>query len=345
MTENSFDLSGLADALPQEAARWLESIGVGSADFSDLFQVSFRDVLEGIAGIFRNDLHEPLRFLCAACGVLLLLTAASAIGGQDGKAGEVRDFACALLLVTACALPLQGIAARSVAALKAVGGCVTALIPVLAAVTAASGSPVLSVCWQTALFSAAQTVTAAASGFMAPCCGLMLGTGVLDCLLPDSGFGEVSRRLRKTAVWIFSALATLFTAFLSLKGVLAVSADTLSAKGVRLLIGSFVPVIGAQLSEAYASVIGTLQAARSTAGVFAIAAICAVALPALCRLVLWQAALEGTKLLSDLLGHKAAGDLFRAFSGALSVLLGCLLFVTELYVLSVGIILVLKGGV
>ena len=345
MTGDAFDLSGIAEALPQEAARWLEGIGVRDADFSGMFRVTFRDVLEGIVGVFRDDLRQPLRFLCAAVGVLLLLTAVSAIGDRDGRAGEVREFACALSLVTACALPLQTIVAQSVTALKAVGGFVCALIPILAAVTAASGSPMLSVCWQTALFSAAQTVTAASSGFMAPCCGLMLGTGVLDCLLPDGGFGELSKRLRKTAVWIFSALATLFTSFLSLKGVLAASADTLSAKGVRLLVGSFVPVIGAQLSEAYASVVGTLQAARSTAAVFAIAAIFAVTLPALCRLILWQAALGGATLLSDLLGQKSAGNLFRAFSGALSVLLGCLLFVTALYVLSVGIILVLKGGV
>ena len=343
MTDNR-DLSALWDALPQQAAEWLERIGVRDADFTQLFHVSFWDVLEGIVGIFRGDLAEPLRFLVTACGVLLLLTAASTVGGQDGRTAQIRDFVCALLTVAVCALPLQRIAAASVTALQAVGGFVRTLIPVMAAVVAASGSPMLSVCWQTALFSAAQTVTAAASGFMAPCCGVLLGTGVLDSLLPDSGFGEIAQRLRKTAVFLFSALATLFTAFLSLKGVLAVSADTLSAKGIRLAVSSFVPVVGAQLSDAYASVIGTLHAVRSTAGVFAIVGVCAVTLPAVCRLLLWQAALGCGKLLADLLGQKAAGKLFAAFSGTLAVLLGCLLFVTALYVLSVGILLVLRTG-
>ena len=37
---------------------------------------------------------------------------------------------------------------------------------VLAAVIAAAGDPVLSVVWQTAVFSAAQTIAAAASGFI-----------------------------------------------------------------------------------------------------------------------------------------------------------------------------------
>lgn len=345
MTQDGFDWTQISQALPREAAEWLRQIGIRDADFTQLFHVSFRDLIEGILGLFRGDLAQPLRFLCAACCMLVLLTAASAAGGRDSRAGEVRELACTALLIVSCALPLEGIVAAAVTALKAVGGFVRALIPVLAAMIAASGDPVLSVCWQTALFSAAQTVTAAASGFMAPCCGLMLGMGVLDCLLPDSAFGETAQRLRKAAVWIFSAMATLFTAFLSLKGVLAVSADTLSAKGIRLAVSSFVPVVGAQLSEAYASVLGALRAARSTAGVFAIAGICAVTLPAVCRVLLWQVALEGAKLAADLLGHKSGGKLFHAFSGALSVLLGCLLFATVLYVLSVGIILRLRSGV
>lgn len=335
-----YDLSFLTDALPLEAEELLRRMGIADADFSGLFAVTFRDVMQGILGLFEGGVREPLSFLAAGVGMLLLLSVTDVFGGRQST---LRTFLGSLFLVTVCSLPLRGVVTAAVSAVRAGSAFVCSLIPGLAAVVAASGSPVLSVVWQTAVFSAAQTVAAAASGFMAPACGMMLGTGVLDCLTPDAETQGLTQKIRKCAVWIFSAMATLFTAFLSLKGVLAGAADTVAAKGVKLAISSFIPVVGAQLSDAYASVAGSLAAARSTAGVFAIAGVCAVSLPAAVQILLWLAALKTLCLLASLLGQENAGKLFGAFAAALSVLHACLLFVTVLYVLSVGVILTIKA--
>ena len=335
-----YDLSFLTDALPQQAQDLLRSMGIADADFSGLFNVTFRDVMHGILGLFQGGLQKPLSFAAAGVAVLLLLCVTDVFGE---KQSTLRTFLGSLFLVTVCAVPLRAVVTTAVSAVRAGSAFVCSLIPGLAAVVAASGSPVLSVVWQTAVFSAAQTVAAAASGFMAPACGLMVGTGVLDCLTPDGKTGELTRKIRKSAVWIFSALATLFTAFLSLKGVLAGAADTVAAKGVKLAISSFIPVIGSQLSDAYASIAGSLAAVRSTAGVFAIAGVCAVSLPSAVQTLLWLAALKALCLLAGILDQKGAEKLFGAFSAALSVLNACLLFVTALYVLSIGIILTVKA--
>jgi len=335
-----YDLSFLSDALPREAEELLRRMGISGADFSGLFAVSFRDVMQGVSGLFRTGAQKPLSFLAAGIGLLLVLCVTDAFGE---KQSALRTFLGSLFLVTVSAMPLRGVVTAAVSAVRAGSAFVCSLIPGLAAVVAASGSPMLSVVWQTAVFSAAQTVAAAASGFMAPACGMMLGTGVLDCLTPDGGIEGLTQKIRKCAVWIFSALATLFTAFLSLKGVLAGAADTVAAKGVKLAVSSFIPVVGSQLSDAYASVAGSLAAVRSTAGVFAVAGVCAVSLPSAVQLLLWLAALKTLCLLSAVLGQKSAEKLFGAFASALSILHACLLFVTVLYVLSIGIILTVKA--
>ena len=335
-----YDLSFLTDALPQDAEALLRSMGISGADFSGLFSVSFRDVMQGVFGLLQGGLQKPLSFLATGACVLLLLCVTDVFGERQNA---TRAFFGSLFLVTVCTVPLRGVVTAAVSAVRAGSAFVCTLIPGLAAVVAASGSPLLSVCWQTAVFTAAQTVAAAASGFMAPACGLMFGTGVLDCLTPDGETEGLTNKIRKCAVWFFSALATLFTTFLSLKGVLAGAADTVAAKGVKLAIGTFIPVVGSQLSDAYASVAGSLAAARSTAGVFAVAGVCAVSLPAAVQMLLWLAALKTLCLVAALLGQKNAEKLFGAFSAALSVLHACLLFVTVLYVLSVGIILTVKA--
>lgn len=334
-----YDLSFLIDALPQEAETLLRRMGIYDADFSGLFTVSFRDVMQGVLGLFRDGLRTPLTFAAVGAGLLLVLCVTDVFGE---KQSALRTFLGSLFLVTVCAVPLRNVVTAAVSAVRAGSAFVCSLIPGLAAIVAASGSPVLSVVWHTAAFSAAQTVAAAASGFMAPACGMMIGTGVLDCLTPDGETG-LTQKIRKCAVWTFSAMATLFTAFLSLKGILAGAADTVAAKGVKLAISSFIPVIGSQLSDAYASVAGSLAAVRSTAGVFAVAGVCAVSLPSAVQILLWIAALKALCLLAAVLGQQNAEKLFGAVSAALSVLHACLLFVTVLYVLSIGIILTVKA--
>ena len=86
-----------------------------------------------------------------------------------------------------------------------------------------------------------------------------------------------------------------------------------------------------------------LAAVRSAAGVFAIAGVCAVALPAAVQMLVWIAALKTLELTAALLNQKNAGKFFSAFSAALSVLQACVLFVTALYVISIGIILTVKA--
>ena len=335
-----YDLSALPDALPREAAEVLRQMGISDADFSGLFSVSFGDILHGVFSIFSGALHEPLSFLSAGICVLFLLSVTDLFGEKNNS---LRSFLGTLFLVTACAVPLRGVITDAVSAVRTLSAFLATLIPILAAVVAASGSPVLSVVWQTAAFSAAETIAAAASGFMAPACGMMLGVGIFDCLGQTDGMDGLAEKIRKTAVWIFSSLATLFTAFLSLKGLLAGSADTVAAKGVKLALGSFIPVVGSALSEAYASVAGSLALVRSTAGVFAIAAVCAAALPACAKILLWLLALRTLVLVSGLLDQKTAGKLFSSFAAALSILHACLLFVTVLYVISIGIILTIKA--
>lgn len=344
MTESTWDLSGMADALPAETADILEEIGIADADFSGLFSVRFADVTQTVFGVFRGNLREPVLFLAAGLGVLLVLSAFGAVGKTGGRESALREYVGSLFMITACASPLYTAVNTAVSAVKTGSALMCALIPILAAIVAAGGSPVLSAVWQTAVFSAAQTISAAASGFMAPCCGLIAGTGILGALAPGMRISELTGKIRKCCTWVFSAMATLFTAFLSLKGVLAGSADTLTAKGIKLAVSSFIPVIGPQLSDAYASVAASLSAVRSTAGVFAIAAVCAAALPAGVQLLLWMGALKLLGAAAGLLDRKNVGALLCALDSALSVLHACLLFVTVLYVLCVGIILKVRTG-
>lgn len=344
MMESTWDTSVITDALPVDARTVLEQMGIHDINFTDLFSVQFSDLARAVLSVFQGALQAPMRFLSTGLGVLMILSVFESMGSGTGRSKEMRTMLSGLFLITACVVPMHTAVRSAVAAVETAGGFVCTLIPVMAAIVAASGSPLLSVCWNTAVFSMAQTVSAAASGFMAPCCGLVAGTGIFTALCPRYLSANLTGKVRKIATWVFSTLATLFTAFLSLKGILAGSADSLAAKGIKLAISSFVPVVGTQLSEAYASVAATVAEVRSTAAVFSILGVCAVVLPSVALMVLWILSLKLLETVAAMLGQKNAETLFSAFSSAISILNACVLFVTVLYILSIGIILKVRGA-
>ena len=78
-----YDLSFLTDALPRDAQALLQRMGIDGADFSGLFEVSFRDVLQGVFGLFQDGLQKPLSFLATGVGVLLLLSVTDVFGEKQ----------------------------------------------------------------------------------------------------------------------------------------------------------------------------------------------------------------------------------------------------------------------
>ena len=67
------------------------------------------------------------------------------------------------------------------------------------------------------------------------------------------------------------------------------SADTLTAKTARFIIGSSVPVAGGVLSEALGTVTASVTLLKSSVGIYGAAACAAILLPLITELLMWRA--------------------------------------------------------
>ena len=131
---------------------------------------------------------------------------------------------------------------------------------------------------------------------------------------------------------------------LSMKGMLAAAADNVAVRGVRFLIGNIVPVVGGAVSDAYLSIVGTLNLVKSTVGVFAVAAVAVINLPVITQCVLWVFSLNLLSAFSDVFSQGQLSRLFSSASSALTLLTVSVLFEMLVFLLSLGLVLVIKGG-
>ena len=139
-------------------------------------------------------------------------------------------------------------------------------------------------------------------------------------------------------------ISTLFITMLSLKGILSASADTVAVRGVRFMIGNLIPVVGGAISDAYTSITGTLILVKNTAAVFGVIAVTIINLPVVAECLCWIFGLNMLAILSDMFSQDKASSLLRSVSSVVTLLLVSLIFIVVVFVLSVGLVMVIKGA-
>lgn len=334
----------LEEYLDENSRAYLRKIGVESPDYNDILDFSLENVFDVILNMLRLNISSPLKGCFTACGAVLAVSVSSAFFPNDEKTKGVLNLICGSFVVISVLIPASEALRSGVSALKICAGFEKMLIPVLAAVLTASGNPVTAVSYQGAVFAAAQAVEAFAQDFALPLVMISGVLGAVGAFLPTLKLSAVSDLLRKTVQTCFGLASALFSGFTALKKVVGTSADSLAAKGIRLVTSTFVPVVGGALSEAYGAMSAGLGLLRSTVGIYGIIAVAVICLPSVINLALWVLAMRAAGMISELLGNFQCAEILKNISFMFSMLNVILIFSAAVFIISSGTVAAIKAG-
>lgn len=344
--ENSLEASGakeLADYLSDETKDYLEKLGCEDMDFEKILEVSPKSVFSLLIDIVKGGYKQPLKAALTATGIVLLAGVCSAFFPNDEKNRAVMNIICGSTAV----MGIFSSGAESIkGAVSSIGACAEfekALIPVLAGVLTAGGNPALAISFKGAAFAAAEFVQAFARNFALPLTGISAALSITGAMLPTLRLNAVSDMLRKAMATGLACVAGLFTGFLSLKSILASSADGMIVKGVKMA-ASFVPVVGGALGEAYTSVAASVSLVKSTVGIYAVIALALICIPVAVNLLLWALAMRVACTVSELLDCRVCSDIFKSVSFIFSMVNALLLLCAAVFIISTGLVITVGRG-
>lgn len=345
--EEQLEASGAKDlfnVLTRDELELLEKLGLDEINFDSVFSPSLRSVIDLFAQIIRSEYKLPFEALAVAAMCVVALAAVSQVLPDGIRTTKTLGLTAAVITALSVVIPLSSCITRAVSAISLSSGFVTALIPVLAAILTAGGKPALALSYNSLSFAAAQIVSSLGNRVIRPVIQVVMSLSVISSVSQSADISKIVEFAKKTAVFIMSLSATVFVTMLSLKGMLAASADTVAVRGIRFLIGNMIPVVGGAVSDAYQSIVGTLSLVKNTVGVFALAAVALINLPVIAECVIWVFSLNLLALLGDVFSQNSLSSLFRAVSSA--VVLLCVTVVLEMlvFLLSVGLVLVIGGS-
>lgn len=336
--------SDLSDYLDKNSREYLESVGCDTADIDGIMSFSLGSVFEMLADMLRANISSPLKGCMTACAAVMLVSVCSGFFPDDEKTKGIMNLVCGCFVMLSVFVSAAESVKAGASAMKLCSGFEKALIPVLAGILTASGNPTSALSYQGAAFAAAQTVEAFSENFALPLVYVSGALGATGAFLPTLRLSAVSEMIRKTSTTVFGCVATLFTGFLALKNVISGSADSLAAKGIRLAANTFIPVVGGALSEAYSALSGSLSLLKSAVGIYGILAVLAVCLPSVINLALWVLAMRAACMISDLLGNSQCSEILKNISFMFSMLNVMIIFSSAVFIISSGLVAVMKTG-
>ena len=331
--------------LQSETKEILSDLGLDEISTESIFNISFESFMHSFLEIFRDKLSSVFKsFFVLVCIVFIAALSISVDEGiLNSKTSKIFNI-CTSLAVMAIALkPLAACISAVGSTVSAASAFTIAVMPIGCALLGAQGKVISSNVFNAGAVFLSQVISALSVNFFLPVFNVLLALGVLGSMDNDFAVDKIIGAIRKYLSIAYSFLATVFFAVLGIKNAVGVSADEVSVKAIKVVTGSFVPIIGNAISDSATAVISSISLTKNVISGFGIVGLTAIFLPCFCESILWFIALEATMLLSEMLGVNNLKNIFKNMSQAVLVMVIILVLSALIFIINFGMLMSVKG--
>lgn len=342
---NQYKSSGadeLEGYLPEETREYFKDNNIDPLKSGWTDSLEPKNVFTHILSFLKSGAKGPF---AAGSVIVAIILVSSALNGMDirGASSVSTGYAVSLTAAAAVITPIFSVISAGANALKGCAAFMVAFVPVFAVIVASSGAAATSASMSGLLLGACQAVNLIADFVIMPLMGGYLAISIASNVSPLVENSGLASGIKKICYWVMSLLTTVFLGILSIQTAVNASADTLSLKTAKFIIGSSVPMAGTALSEALTTVTASMGMLKTTVGIYGVIACAAVFLPILAELVLWRITFNITATISDLMSVPKISSVLRSADTVLSVLIGIILLTAAMFIISLGVVLAAGG--
>lgn len=346
LVKDQFEASGIKDLyeiLPKDAKRYFSSNDIDDLEYDTFSKFNFLSFIKGFFINLKEEVTKPLKLLFILLGIILLsaLINSFKVSMEDSTYLKAYNIASVLSVCGVLVSPIIDIIQRSASTIKDVSSFILMFLPVFVGVLIASGKTLSGFAYNTFLFGAVQVISQISSTVLVPLLGIYLAFCLCGSVTDYIRIDAISAFIQKTVTWVMGILLTIFVSLLTLQGIVTTSADTVSIKAAKFALGSFVPVIGGALSEAFNSIQGCISFIKSTVGVFGILACILTFVPLIISILLLILSLNVSSTVADILHLDKIPSILKACSSTLSLMLAIVICFAVLLIVSTTVMLIL----
>lgn len=327
------------DALAPDTRELLEQFGISEDIGENFSQISPEKTLNTVFDMFRNSFSDVAASAGVCLALIFVTSFITAFMPENGNLALMGRCISLLVLMFSIVGRTCDIFSQCASALLVTKDFMLVLIPVFAGVVAAGGNAGVALSFNTVAFSFAQLCAVIFNSVIPVVSSVMIAVCASGTLSPVIRFDGIGRTVARIINLFMAFIAGVFVAVLSVRGVIAGAADSVTIRGVRFLIGNVVPVVGSAIGEALNSIVASVGLIKNTVGMVGIAAVLIINLPPLIHVIIWKTALYFLGASSDVAGSPEIKGFCDNMGNVLSVITGAVCFTVFVFVISIAIII------
>lgn len=321
---DTFDTSGIYDALPDETYGYLEEAGIENE--RDV-EFSFEELFRTAGGIISSQLRKPLE----ALGILTVIIVFTAFLNSFDTLETLPEIAGALSITVYLLPVMSGVIAGLSDVCGAVVVFLLAALPVYAGLMIASGNITTGSTYGSMTLFSANLISVLSQQIIVPMLSLILGLGI-SASFSHINVDKLIDSFYRLIKWVMVCSVTFFSGAVSIQSVISGSSDEMAIRTAKLVASSAIPIVGGAFGDSIETVQQSIQLIKSGAGAFGILATFFIFLPMAASSTIWCLILQLEMIVCDLFGANKIKSYLSCCHAILKMILAVLV---SLFVVSV----------
>lgn len=347
--EEQLEASGadeLIENAPEQVKESLYDLGLDTISFQKILSLSPKEFIPYFIDQVQAVIARPVKLLAIVVGIIVLCALMNALKQSmaKDKLKEVFQVVSILCICAAVITPVIDCISKTGKTIFDCSNFLISFVPVLSGVMTAGGQIVTATSYQVFLFWAAELVSVIVSRTLVPFLGIYLAIAITSSMNAEFRLDKIADSLKSFICWSLGGLLTVFVGILSIQGIVASSADTVSLKATKFLISSVVPVVGGALSDALGSVQSCVKLLKTSVGAYGIIIAVMTFLPLLIESISWLLVTKISQVVAEFLGAGGVTPVLKATSSVLSIILAIILCFMMLIIITTTIMMLLGTG-
>ncbi len=336
----------LYNSLSETVRQDLKSIGATNTDLLSLNEVTFDKVMSLIMSKFSKEGKGAISSSAVVISILLLNAFLSSFRDslKESSMKEALSVVSTLCITSTLVVPVIALINTTVKTIRSASDFMLLYVPVMVLLLTFSGQAVTGATYYSSMVLACQGVSQLTTKFVSPLLSVYLSFCVSSSITDRVNLKGFCDMFSKIIKWCVSFIMTVFSALMTIKSMITTAYDSVTARAVRFTMTSFIPIVGAALSESYKTIQGSINLLRSGAGVFVILAICVVFLPCILRCLAWLISVNFCKSIAQVIGVTTPLELLSSVSSVISTVFAIAVCVMAMFIISTALMITLSGG-
>ena len=312
--EDRFDTQSVEQAVPEDAAELMGEMTM-DGDLGQGVQTILQNALKKTNGVLQTSLRSA--------GLLLAIVLLCAVAGTAEHPAGLRAVTLAGILGICGAgmLEVRSLIRLGQQTLDSMQSFADLLIPVMTAATAATGSYTASSALYLGTSFFSDVLMRVMTGLLIPGVYVFLSVRAADAAIDNALLSSVSDLVKWGIQASMKLLLFAFTAYLTVTGIIAGTADATAVKAAKLTLSGVVPVVGSMISDASEAVVVSAGLVRNSVGVFGMLAVLAICIGPFLQIAVQYLVLRLCTAVCGTIALKAHMSMLEALSQAMGFLL------------------------